>query len=240
MNTADPTTCPWSKRPAAISVLRQTSPVTQRQNGWIRRLRRLLVILLVFIALGVCVWSGREPILRGVAHLWIASDPVTQADAAVVLGGGLGSRPFAAAELYKLGLVKKVLISRVKEDRAVDIGAVLGHTESNRQVLLKLGVPASAIEIFGNANKNTREEAVAVREWAERNGALNLIVPTEDFTTRRVRWIFRREFAGLASRIEVQEFEPSQYSTEEWWKTEQGLIAFQNEVLKYIYYRMKY
>ena len=112
--------------------------------------------------------------------------------------------------------------------------------ESNRQVLLKLGVPASAIEIFGNANKNTREEALAVREWAERNGALNLIIPTEDFTTRRVRWIFRREFAGLASRIEVQEFEPSQYSTEEWWKTEQGLIAFQNEVLKYIYYRLKY
>ena len=67
-----------------------------------------------------------------------------------------------------------------------------------------------------------------------------LIVPTEDFTTRRVRWIFRREFAGLASRIQVQEFEPTQYTTEEWWKTEQGLIAFQNEVLKYIYYRLKY
>jgi uncharacterized SAM-binding protein YcdF (DUF218 family) len=137
-------------------------------------------------------------------------------------------------------LVKKVLISQVKEDRAADIGAVLGHTESNRQVLLKLGVPASVIEIVGNANKNTREEALAVREWAERNGALDLIIPTEDFTTRRVRWIFRREFAGIASRIEVQEFEPSQYNTEEWWKTEQGLIAFQNEVLKYIYYRLKY
>ena len=101
MSTAGPTTCPSSKRPAAISVLRQTGPVTQRQNGWIRRLRRLPVILLVFIVLGVCVWSGREPILRGAAHLWIVSDPVTQADAAVVLGGGLGSRPFAAAELYK-------------------------------------------------------------------------------------------------------------------------------------------
>jgi uncharacterized SAM-binding protein YcdF (DUF218 family) len=137
-------------------------------------------------------------------------------------------------------LVKKVLISQVKEDRAADIGAVLGHTESNRQVLLKFGVPASVIEIVGNANKNTREEALAVREWAERNGTLDLIIPTEDFTTRRVRWIFRREFAGIASRIEVQEFEPSQYNTEEWWKTEQGLIAFQNEVLKYIYYRLKY
>jgi hypothetical protein len=202
MSTAGPTTCPSSKSPAAISALRQTSPVTQRQNGWIRRLRRLPVML-VFIALGVCIWSGREPILRGAAHLWIVSDPVTHADAAVVLGGGLGSRPFAAAELYKLGLVKKVLIFQVKEDRVADIGAVLG-------------------------------------EWAERNDALDLIIPTEDFTTRRVRRVFRGEFAGLANRIEVQEFEPSQYSTEEWWKTEQGLISFQNEVLKYIYYRLKY
>jgi hypothetical protein len=101
----------------------------------------------------VCVWSGREPILRGAARLWIVSDPVTQADAAVVLGGGLGSRPFAAAELYKLGLVKKVLISHVKEDRATDIGAVLGHTESNRQVLLKLGVPPVRSKYLGTRIK---------------------------------------------------------------------------------------
>jgi hypothetical protein len=65
----------------------------------------------------------------------------------------LAADPLAAAELYKQGLVTKVLVSRVKEDRATDIGAVLGHTESNRQVLLKLGVPASVTEVVRNANK---------------------------------------------------------------------------------------
>jgi hypothetical protein len=76
------------------------------------------------------------------------------------------------------------------------------HTELNREVLLKLGVPAGAIETFGTANKNTREEAVALREWAERNAASAFIIPSEIFPARRVRWIFRREFFGTAVSIE--------------------------------------
>ena len=102
-------------------------------------------------------------------------------------------------------------------------------------MLLKLGVPANAIETFGKANKNTREEAVALREWAEGHAASDLIIPTEDFITRRVRWIFHREFAGHAGRIEVPSFETTLYTRGEWWKTEQGMLIFQNEVLKYIY-----
>ena len=214
-------------------------PLTSR-GCWIRRLRRLTAVLLVLTVFGAWAWVGRDPLLRSAADFWIVSDSVTHADAAVVLGGGLGTRPFEAAELYKKGLVNKVLISQVEEDRAVAIGVVQGYTESNRQVLLKLGVPANAIETFGKANKNTREEALALREWAERHATLDLIIPTEEFTTRRVRWIFHREFAGHAGRIKVSSFETTLVRRGEWWKTEQGMLIFQNEVLKYIYYRIKY
>ena len=110
------------------------------------------------------LWVEREPLLRGAAEAWIVSDPVTQADAAVVLGGGIDVRPFAAAELYRKGLVKKVLVSDVEDDRAAAIGAVSGHTEANRRVLLSLGVPATDIENFGSANKSTRDEALALRD----------------------------------------------------------------------------
>ena len=84
------------------------------------------------------------------------------------------------------------------------------------------------------------EEALALRDWAERNGASVLIIPTEIFAARRVSWIFRREFSGKNVRIEVPSFEPEDYTRAGWWKSERGLIAFQNEVLKYIYYRLKY
>src|SRR6516164_5614015 len=138
-----------------------TSTPASRRTIWLRRARRSIAAALIVAALAGLAWAERAFLLRWAADLWIVSDPLTPADVAVVLGGGLNVRPFAAAELYNNGLVKKVLVSQVADGRAVAIGAGLGHTESKRQVLLKLGVPADAIETFGTANKNTKEEALA-------------------------------------------------------------------------------
>ena len=113
-----------------------------------------------------------------------------------VLGGGLEVRPFAAAELYKKGLVTKILVSQVAEARSIKIGGIPGHSELNRMLLLKLGIPETAIEMFGQANRSTRDEAVALRDWADQHGVSRIVIPTEIFAARRVRWIFNREFAG--------------------------------------------
>lgn len=197
--------------------------------------------MLVLAILCAVAWVERAALLRGTADLWIVSDSITPADAVVVLGGGIDVRPFVAAELYAKGLVKKVLLSKVDEGRSVEIGALVGHTEANRRVLLRLGVPESAIETFGNANRNTWEEAVALKDWTDRNAASVLIIPTEIFSARRVSWMFGHEFAGTGVRIEVPSFDPPRlYTRAEWWKTEDGVLAFQNEVLKYLYYRLKY
>jgi len=203
-------------------------------------LRRPLIGMFVLATVVAGGWFLREPVLLGATDLWIVSDPVSRADAIVVLWGGLATRPFVAAELWRRGLADKILISQAPEERAVSMGAMPSHTELNREILLKLGIPAGVIETFGTANKNTREEAVALREWAERNAASVFIIPTEIFPARRVRWIFRREFSGTTVSIEVPSIEPPDYTRRDWWKTEHGLVAFQNEVLKYIYYRLKY
>jgi uncharacterized SAM-binding protein YcdF (DUF218 family) len=204
-------------------------------------LRRGFAFVLVVAALCVGAWIEREPLLRGAADLWIVSDPITPADAVVVLGGGIDVRPFVAADLYAQGLAKKVLLSQVRETPSFEIGAVTSDTEDMQKVLLKLGVPVSAIETFGKANKNTREEAMALKSWADQNAASTLIIPTEIFPARRVRWMFRHEFAGTGVRIEVPAFDPLRlYSRADWWRTEEGAIEFQNEILKYLYYRLKY
>lgn len=107
-------------------------------------------------------------------------------------------------------------------------------------MLLKLGVPAQAIENFGSALSNTREETLALRAWAERNHAQTLIVVTEIFSSRRVRWMLERTFAGTNVQIRILAVDDPDYTRADWWRFELGLIAFQNEVLKYIYYRFKY
>jgi uncharacterized SAM-binding protein YcdF (DUF218 family) len=216
-----------------------TSPASRRAV-WHRRARRSLAAALIISGLAGLAWAARAPLLRGASDLWIGSDPLKPADVAVVLGGGLDVRPFAAAELYHKGLVKKVLVSQVADGRAVAIGAERGHTEINRQILLKLGVPADAIETFGSPNKNTKEEALALLEWAQRHGSRVVIIPAEIFQARRVRWTFRHEFAGQPIGIEVPTFDPPQYTRANWWTTERGIVEFQNEILKFIYYRLKY
>ena len=100
-----------------------TSPPASRRAVWLRRARRSIAAALIMVGLAGLAWAARAPLLRGAADLWIVSDPLTPADVAVVLGGGLDVRPFAAAELYHKGLVKKVLVSQVTDGRAVAIGA---------------------------------------------------------------------------------------------------------------------
>jgi hypothetical protein len=60
------------------------------------------------------------------------------------------------------------------------------------------------------------------------------------FEARRVRWIFRHEFEGKPVRIDVSASDSQQYVRANWWKDDVGIILFQNEILKYIYYRLKY
>ena len=202
-------------------------------------------VMIVFV-FAITAWIAREPLLRGVAWLWIVSDPVTRADAIVILGGNFQLRPPVAAELYQKGLAEKILISQTGPS-----GADLSNTELNRAELLKLGVPASAIQTFGIANRSTRDEAISLKEWAKLNfdsdwlssgseNRLVFIIPSEIASARRVKWIFHREFHGSSVVIQVPSFEVPDYTRTEWLKTQQGRIAFQNEFVKYIYYRLKY
>jgi uncharacterized SAM-binding protein YcdF (DUF218 family) len=205
-----------------------------------RPLRRTAWIVVALGILATASWVWREPLLRGAADHWVVSDAITRADAVAIFGGGAEVRAFVAADLYKKGLVRKIVISETWEDASVAIGANPSHSEYNRTVLVKLGVPESAMETFGTANRSTRDEAVTLREWADRNKVSAIIVPTEMFSARRVRWMLHRAFGSTDVRIEVPSYESARFKHDQWWKTEEGIVVFQNEILKYIYYRVKY
>jgi uncharacterized SAM-binding protein YcdF (DUF218 family) len=205
-----------------------------------RAAKRALVIFSLLAAFCAAVWFGRETLLRGAAELWVVSDTVAPADAVAIFGGGLGVRPFAAAEYYKKGITNKILVSNVGLEKAELLGIVASHTALNRSVLLKLGVPETAIETFGFRLSNTYQEAVALREWAVRTHARSVIVPTQAFSSRRVRWVVERELAGTGIQVNVPPLDDTAYGLSDWWKDEKAVIEFQNEVLKYVYYRFKY
>jgi uncharacterized SAM-binding protein YcdF (DUF218 family) len=203
----------------------------------LRRGLQALVGLVVVVGIGA--WFARTPLLRTAADLWIVSDVAGPADAAVVFGGGVENRPFAAAAYYRQGLVKKVLISKNGIGPAAQLSVVTSDVAANRAVLLEMGVPQSAIETFGISSSNTHQEVLALRDWARHTGARSLIVPTEIFSARRVRWMLHRAF-GDKVVILVPALEPREYRRDNWWRQGQGITAFYNEVSKYIYYRLEY
>ena len=237
----------------ALSSERGTLPIL-RSSPCAIAWRGVLALLASIAVLCVAAWFGREPLLRSAADLWIVSDQAVRADAVVVLGGegvlggGAGSdmlgggieiRPFAAAEYYRQGLVGKILLANIGSSRVEQLGLRESHVEANRKVLLKLGVPETAIESFGSNLSNTYEEARALRDWAARTGVRSILVPTEIFPARRVRWTLYRVFPEEVT-VRVPALDPLDYHRSNWWKSEGGLIGFQNEVIKYIYYRFKY
>jgi len=202
-------------------------------------LRRTLALLALLIALGMAAWGGRQALLRWTADLWIVSDPIGPADAVAIFGGGIEDRPLVAAALYRDGLVKKIVISNERPGIAQTLGVTATHMTLTEGILAKLGVPTSDIEVFGEGLSNTHEEALALRAWAERTGARSIIVPTEIFSARRVRWMLHRAF-GDDFILRVPAVDPPTYRRDDWWRNVDGLITLQNEVIKYVYYRFRY
>jgi uncharacterized SAM-binding protein YcdF (DUF218 family) len=206
--------------------------------------RRGIIILIGIAIAGILVVSGwglRVPLLQSAARAWIVSDdPMQPADAIVLLGGGVDTRPFAAADLFRRGLAKQILLSDVRQSPVEKLGVIERHRDLNRDVLLKLGIPADAIAAFGHDVSNTYEEARALRALAKSSSIRSVIIPTEIFSTRRVRWIFRRELSPIGVEVWIEAIAPLEYSAEDWWRNEQGLIGFQNEAVKYLFYRLKY
>lgn len=205
-----------------------------------RRHLILPLFLLILILATISAWAARRPILRKTAALWVISDPLSPADAIAVLGGGLYLRPFFAAELYRKGLAGTILVANVKPSPLEKLGIERPHAEVARQTLRQLGVPAEAIIGFGTDVSNTFDESRALADWAKNNGVRTIIVPTEFFPSRRQRWILNHELNPVGARAIVPALKPLDYGIDDWWQHEAGLIEFQNEVIKYLYYRVKY
>ena len=81
---------------------------------------------------------------------------------------------------------------------------------------------------------------MAVTRWAKVNHPQRIIIPTDIFHTRRVRWLFRKALKKSHVTVLMEPVAPRDYTAANWWQHEQGLIAFQNEIVKYAYYRWKY
>jgi uncharacterized SAM-binding protein YcdF (DUF218 family) len=205
-----------------------------------RLFKKLWALLAGGLMVLALLWVFRQPIFQGFVEAWTVDIPLEKADAIVVLGGGVDIRPFEAARLYKQGKADRVLVAAPPLRRTAQLGLVKSHGELNCEVLRHEGVPEEVIFILGKDLSNTFQEATAVRQWVETAAAKVIIIPTEFIHTRRVGWMFDKVLAGSGCKAIVTAVENPEYASHNWWMSEAGVVAVQNEVLKYVYYRLKY
>ena len=204
-----------------------------RRARWLRR-------LLILAVTGTLLFVFRHPLLSAAARWWVVNDPVEKADAVYVLGGGLDQRPFAAAELYAKGTVPLVLVAEPSRGPAVQMNLMPSDSEVTLGILKKQHVPDSAVQRIGNGVRSSRDEAVALHEWLKTHPVRRVVIPTDPFHTRRVKWFFTREIRDTGTELAVVAIPNPRYDAERWWESEESFLSFFNELVKTLYYRLHY
>ncbi len=205
-------------------------------------LHRLLSASLVILALIVLAFAFRSQILTGVADFLVIDNPLQPADMIFVLNGDHDTRPFRASQLYKQGLAPLIVITRAESLPAEKLGLAPNDTDVSLGVMSKLGVPPEKIVVLPveGGTTSTYDEALALRRYIESNNIGSIILLTSAFHTRRAKWIFDKELAGLPIRLEVAAVPHYGFDETNWWQSEDGLITLNNEYIKLVYYLVKY
>jgi uncharacterized SAM-binding protein YcdF (DUF218 family) len=204
--------------------------------------RNILVASAVLLLLAILVYGLRSQILTGMADLLVVNDPLQPADIIFVLNGDYNTRPFRASELYKQGLAPIIVISQSEMLPAEKLGLAPDDTDVSIGVMKKLGVPPEKIVVLPveGGVTSTFDEANALRQYIETHNIHSLILLTSAFHTRRAKWIFDRELAGLPITLEVAAVHHYGFDQTNWWQSEDGLITLNNEYIKLVYYLVKY
>ena len=197
-----------------------------------RRFRTALVVALVLIPVAAFPYLGRALVVE---------DPTQHADAIVVLAGARAERWLGAIDLLKAGDAPRIVLSQGATQDGESYLAKRGITlpseaDVARDAMLKLGVPAAAIEMLPGRPDNTAAEAVYTRRLAERSGWRRIIVVTSKEHTRRARLAFRRALAG--SNV-VPIVRASRYDSSDpahWWRSRAAVRNTLFEWIKLIAY----
>jgi uncharacterized SAM-binding protein YcdF (DUF218 family) len=189
-------------------------------------IRSLLLGILALSVVSVAVgWNlGR----------WLAvDDPLEKSDAILVLSGGLPERALEAARVYKQGYARQVWLTHSMEPAATLKKLTMGYIGEDaydKQLLMREGVPESAIHLLETAVANTADEIrVAGLELRQQNQH-KIIIVTSKVHTRRAKTIWRR-LANNDSKAIVRGATDDVFDERRWWKTTTGALDVVREVL---------
>lgn len=182
------------------------------------RMKKLLRWSIRFFLLGAIVLLFLLAAFIRSPWLLDVSQPVSRVDAVLALGGGAEQRPFAAAEIYKKGLAKVLLVPRTRDKTAQAEGIGENESDRYRRIWKSLGVPDSDIEALPGSADSTRDEAGLLKVWLQNHPEATVGVLTHTCHTRRARMLFTRILGEDSNRVQFFGIVPDEFREDGWWK----------------------
>ena len=169
----------------------------------------------------------------------VVEDPLRPAGAIVALGGDPPFREMEAAKLYRAGWATRVVVvrgARREESKTLqDMGIEVGETwELSREVLIRQGVPASAILVPKDEAEGTLEELRAVYRALGSKDAPVILV-TSKYHTRRTRLTWHHVTGGRSRGI-VRASSQNPFDPSHWWRERRFVLSVVREYLGLINY----
>jgi uncharacterized SAM-binding protein YcdF (DUF218 family) len=168
-------------------------------------------------------------------------DALDHADGIFVLAGSHVERPLEAVDLYRGGYAPMIVLSPgATEPAEMQLRGqgirVPRDSDSVRDVMVRLGIPAAAVIVPDASVDNTAQEAGLLRAMAAQRGWQRVIVVTSKYHTRRTGFAFRRELEGTGISITVRASRYDPADPANWWRHRGDLRVAAPEWQKLIAY----
>jgi uncharacterized SAM-binding protein YcdF (DUF218 family) len=181
--------------------------------------------------------------VRNMGNLLITNDKPTRTDLIFVLLGPVPDRAQLAAELYKMYDSCKIVTAN-EFQAGLDIGLaeklkIERTAEVFKRAMILLSVPGQSIEVLDDIAASTRDEAIILRKYLEKNPEINSVtIVTSNFHTYRSKKIVEKSLSRLHRPIEiiVPDNPYSIFKPDKWWKDRYSSTMLIMEYLKLINY----
>ncbi|HEX9261116.1 MAG TPA: YdcF family protein [Candidatus Bathyarchaeia archaeon] len=196
----------------------------------------LILFLIVFIVIVSSLIIFRDRIFSAIGNYLIIQDVLRPADVIHVIAGD-DYRTDYAIQLYQEGLAKTIFFT----------GGLCKyhgyyHGEHGLELALSLGVPGEAVAIDDTSVMSTYDEAVLLKKYLDENQptARTIIVVSDPFHMRRVRWTYQHIF-GKGYEVILAPVPFDQTPLKPRWWTDPGSKQYVlDEYKKLVYYFFRY
>lgn len=200
---------------------------------WFKVMSICAALLIIFIL-------SLNSIFRGIGKWLNASDPPEQTEICFVLGGNSYERGIAATDLYRIFPQQKFITTGGNYPyQILCLDTTMLECELTRHFMISRGVPKTQIDTLASAH-STMDESNEILEWCKAKNVKHITVISSALHMRRVRMVFENKFENAGIKINFHGAAPIEYNELNWWQNEEGLIMTNNELVKIIYYTLKY